>query len=181
MIELFYATKDILIQNDLPILIQFYINMVLWILIIIFCLILISFIIYLFYNSSKNPVNWSNLSFKNDEYNNSIFEDLSKNIRSDKKLKQYNQSIKELMQMMFFHKIESYKKISTEELMELKKNNPKKLYEIIKDDELYNWILNIQESKKGLEKKKKILNNINKQKYLKEINGILNKMEVWEK
>jgi len=65
--------------------------------------------------------------------------------------------------------------LSNEEILKLKEKDKNKLRDVIKDDEIVDWIYNIKK-KKG--KKDKM---DTKEKYLMDVNQILDKMEAWGK
>ena len=151
-------------------------SLIMWIVLVAVCLASIVFIIIMILKFSKNPDKWMDEKSPDDESYPGTMRELSDTIRSDKMLKEYSSSIKNAMQMMFFQKIENTKNITTEEIVDIKNNNSQQLYEIINDDELANWIVKVN---KGKSDKNKSVIRINKQKYVKEINSVLEKMEAW--
>lgn len=139
-----------------------------WISLIVFCIIFTTISIFFVYKFTKKPEKLVHKPDANKNKFDGILKDLSENLRNDKKLKQYDSSIKNTIIMMFFHKIEEKKEIKTDKLVEMKKNNSQELFKIIGDKDIFNFIQNFDEKK------------LNKQKYLKEISMILDKMEAWE-
>ena len=148
-----------------------------WLTLIISFFILSGIAIIFLFKYSKKPKKWIHNSFLKESYP-GVLRDLSDSIRSDKKLKQYKSSIDETILMMFFKKIEETKDIPTDKIIEMKKKDPHKLYEIIKDKDIINWMEKIEHKQ---EVKQSRFGKTKKQKYLKEINMILNKMEEWKK
>ena len=135
-----------------------------WTFFIVFFTVTVIIITILFYRKIKKPDKFVHKSYSDNDTFPGLLNDLSKNLKDDKNLREY----KSLITMMFFEKINEKEKISIDELVNLKKNNSKELFQIIGDEEIYNFIQNFNGNK------------LNKQKYLKEINQILDKMEAWD-
>lgn len=173
MIDLFpiyeigsYSNKIIIISNITDI-------AFIWMFFIFVCLIITVIVIFLLYKSSKTPEELVHNPFtKKDSYP-GLLNDLSNSIKSDKKLNQYKSSIRNSILMMFFQKIEDKRDITTDELLNMKKNKSNKLYDIIKDEDIVNWILKLDNKEKGK------LKRINKERYIEEINFMIDKMEEW--
>ena len=90
-------------------------------------------------------------------------------------------SMKEYIQIIFFEKIRTLYGITGKELFELKTKNPNKLYEIIKDKEIMDFIFNFESKEEKIKfgdyfKRDKI---DLREKYFRDINSVLEKMEVW--
>ena len=81
------------------------------------------------------------------------------------------------MQSIFFEKFRSIRGVSPEELMDLKTKDRTRLHQIIGDDEITDWILGIKKKKEGFLVKREKIGR--KEKYLMDINSILDKMEAW--
>jgi hypothetical protein len=135
---------------------------------------------FFLFKYSKKPKKWSHRSLIKEGLYNGVLRDLSESVKSDKKLNEYKSSIDQTILMMFFKKIEDEKDVSYNELVDMKKKNSSKLYEIIGDNDIINWMRSLEQDKEKTDKFGKI-KRINKQKYLKEINTILDKMEAWGK
>jgi len=146
-----------------------------WMFLIVAFIIFILIATILLFKYSKKPKNWTHSSLTEDSYT-GILRDLSDSIKSEKKLSQFCSSIDETLMMMFFKKIENLKDVPYDRLIDMRKNNSHQLYEIIKDGDIINWIEKIEK-----EEKTDKIKRINKQKYLKEIKIILDKMEAWGK
>lgn len=88
--------------------------------------------------------------------------------------------IKNRIQMLFFEKVRAVHGISAEELNEIKIKNQNKLQDLIKDQEITDWILNAKQKEK-----KTSINPFSsnreekKQNTLAELNRILDKLEAW--
>jgi hypothetical protein len=165
-----YTNTHTLLVNNLG-------NIFIWMALIISCIIISIIAIIFLIKYSKHPKKWSHNSLLKQSYP-GILNDLSDSIRSDKKFKQYKSEIDETILMMFFKKIEETKNIPTNELREMKKKDPHKLYEIIKDKDIISWMQKIENITRD---KQERFVKTKKQKYVKEINVILNKMEEWKK
>jgi len=88
--------------------------------------------------------------------------------------------LKNHVQLLFFEKIGANCGLSTVELTEIKTKNPNALRSLINDNEIADWILNV----KTKDEKKKFFRankEEQKQKYISDLNSILNKMDVWGK
>ena len=89
--------------------------------------------------------------------------------------------MKEYIEMIFFEKIRASHGITVRELFNLKEKNPNKLAEIIKDQNIVDFILNFQSK----EKKSKFGDFFKRdkielrEKYFMDINLVLERMEVW--
>jgi hypothetical protein len=151
-------------------------SLLIWISLVVACLALLVFIVLMLLKYSKNPDKWMHDVSPEEESYPGLMRELSDTIKSDKKLNEYSFSIKNTMQMMFFQKIENTKDISTNDLIDIKKNNSQQLYDVIKNDDLANWIVSLKDKKSDRTKR---LIKVNKQKYVKEINTVLEKMEAW--
>ena len=154
---------------------------VLWYFFLIFLVIIgiISGVLVFLY--SKSPENWEHTPIIDEYYAPGklrYFADSVKMMPID-----YSDAspMKEYIQIIFFEKIREIYGISTRELFELKTKNPKKLSEIIKDKEIVDFILNFQkkEEKTGFFDGFKQNKVDQRKKYFREINSILEKMEVW--
>lgn len=86
--------------------------------------------------------------------------------------------LKSHIQILFFEKVKAVHGITTEDLFNMKINEPKKLRNIIRNNEIADWILDVKpkDEKKDFFKTNK---EEKKQKYISKINSILDKMEVW--
>lgn len=139
-----------------------------WYIFIIFCILITIVLTTFLYRHSKKPEKLDHKSYLNKKNKPGILKDLSENIKNEKKLKQYRSSIKNTIVMMFYQKIGDKEQLTKEKILKIKGNDPEKFYQLINDKDIYNFIQNFDENK------------INKEKYLKEINVILDKMEAWE-
>ena len=91
-------------------------------------------------------------------------------------------TLKNLIQTSFFEKYRLIKGVSPEELMDFKKKDRIRLRQIIGDEEIADWILDVKKRgrKKEYDSSKKYRIG-KKEKYLMDINSILDKMEAWGK
>ncbi len=143
-------------------------NVLVWTSFVIFCIAATAIFTLLLYKLSNKPEEFDHRSSLKEKQIPGLLKDLSTNLRDEKKLKKYRSSIKNTIIVMFLQKIEEKEKLSREKIIDMKNNKPREFYQIIGDKEIYNFILNFDENK------------VNKEKYLKEINMILDKMEAWE-
>jgi len=149
-----------------------------WILFIIVFGTIGGFIFYFLYKHSKDPEEWRHKSIYSEKDDESTLKKFADSIRYRTIEYDYDTSLEEVVQMMFFKKIEAVKGVSAEELFEVKEKNPEALQSIIRDDLIYNWILKSEgkKIKNSFFSKKSITD---KEEYLKEINLILDRMEAW--
>ena len=130
---------------------------------------------------SKNPKDWEHIPTIDDYFAPGKLQYFAESMKMMPVDYSDTSSMKEYIQIIFFEKIRASHGISVRELFKLKEQNPNKLSEIIKDKEIIDFIYNFEkkEEKIGLFnyfKKDKI--NL-REKYFKDINLILEKMEVW--
>lgn len=143
-------------------------NVFIWTSFVIFCIAATVIVTLILYKFSNKPEEYDHASNLKEKQIPGLMRDLSTNLRDEKKLKKYRSSIKNTIIVMFLQKIQDKEKLSKEKLIEMKNNNPQEFYQMIGDKDINNFIQNFDENK------------INKEKYLKEINMILDKMEAWE-
>jgi len=126
---------------------------------------------------SKKPEEWKHESRIEGDYNSGRLKGLADSIKINPVDDSDNAPIKRLIQIIFFEKYRAIHGISPEELMNLKTKDKVRLRQIIGDEEIANWILNVNsENKNKFFKKGKISK---KERYLMDINSVLDKMEVW--
>ena len=149
-----------------------------WFLFVLIFTLLGIFVCYMLYKRSKDPDEWKHKNISSEGDDKSILKKFAESIRYQTIEYDYNTSLEEIIQTMFFKKIESAKGISAEELFEVKEKNPEALQGIIRDDLIYNWILEseINKVKTGFFNKKKIND---KEEYLRDIKLIIDRMEAW--
>jgi hypothetical protein len=122
--------------------------------------------LYLF---SKKPEDWKHESKTDGGYNSGRLKDLAESIRKNPINENSVATLKNLIQTSFFEKYRLIKGVSPEELMDFKTKDRVRLRQIIGDEEIADWILDVK--KRGRKK----------EKYLMDINSILDKMEAWGK
>ena len=130
---------------------------------------------------SKQPENWEHKPITDENYATGSLTHLAESIRSMSVDYSDHAPLKNHIEMMFFEKIRTTHGFSIGELVEMKNNDPNKLRALIKDKEISDWILNInskeKKSSQGFFDKDK---TSKKERYLMDINKVLDKMEVWE-
>jgi hypothetical protein len=149
-----------------------------WFLFVLIFIVTGIIIFYILYKRSKEPEEWKHINIYSNNFDKNTLKKLTESIRYQTVEYDYEASLGELIQMMFFKKIESNKGVSVEELYEVKNSNPQTLRSIINDDRIYNWIIKLdtEKSKNSIFNKKKIKD---KEEYLKDVNLILDRMEAW--
>ncbi len=178
MIYILMSSDFVIYKDNLTLFVDISSNIFIWISLIISCIILSVIAIILLFKNTKKPKKWIHEPFSKNKSFPGVLRDLSDSIRSEKKLYQYSSSIDKTLLMMFFKKIEDKKDISIDKLLEMKKEDPNKLYEVIKDEYIINWMENLENKNQD---KSGRFGKIKKQKYLKELSLILDKMEAWNK
>jgi hypothetical protein len=136
--------------------------------------IIISLILYLY---SKKPDDWKHESKIDGGYCPGRLKDLAESIKINPNDQTSDVSAKKLIQDIFFEKFRTLRGVSIDELMDLKTKDRVRLRQIVGDEEIADWILNIKKKKvNSLLKRNKIGK---KEKYLMEINSVLDKMGAW--
>ena len=129
---------------------------------------------------SKQPENWEHKPITDENYATGSLTHLAESIRSMSVDYSDRAPLKNHIEMMFFEKIRTIHGFSIGELVEMKNNDPNKLRALIKDKEISDWILKIKpkekKSSQGFFDKDK---TSKKERYLMDINKVLDKMEVW--
>ena len=87
--------------------------------------------------------------------------------------------LKTTVEKIFFEKIGQNQGLLTQELIELKKKNPNKLKKIINNEEITEWILNSKNKKIKPSEHPHGKKTSKKERYLMDINDVLDKMEAW--
>jgi hypothetical protein len=128
---------------------------------------------------SKQPEDWEHKPITDENYTTGSLTHLADSIRS---MSVDNTLLKNHIEMMFFEKIRTTHGFSIGELIEMKNKDPNKLRALIKDEEISDWILSINHKEKktsqGFFNKEKISK---KERYLMDINKVLDRMERWER
>jgi hypothetical protein len=136
------------------------------------------FVSYILYKRSKEPIEWKHNNSSSIKDDKNILKKFAESIRYQTLEYDYDTSLEEIIQTMFFKKIESVKGISAEELSEVKETNPEALRNLIKDDKIYYWILKSERNKvKTSFFNKKKINE--RDGYLEDIKLIIDRMEAW--
>jgi len=133
-------------------------------------------ILYLY---SKKPEDWKHESKIDGGYNTGRLKRLADSIKINPIDESSIAPVKRLIQTIFFEKFRSIRGVSPEELMDLKTKDKVRLRQIIGDDEIADWILDVKQKKENREyflKREKIGK---KERYLMDINSVLDKMEAW--
>ena len=133
-------------------------------------------ILYLF---SKKPDDWKHESLIDGQYYPGRLKGLAESMKINIIDNRYDAPIKRLIRTIFFEKFQSIRGISLDELMDLQAKDKVRLRQIIGDEEIADWIFNVKKNKE--DKKYTFLNRDSgkAEKYLMEINSILDKMEAW--
>jgi len=133
-------------------------------------------ILYLY---SKKPEDWKHESKIDGGYNTGKLKSLAESIKINPIDGSSIAPVKRLIQTIFFEKFRSIRGVSPEELMDLKTKDKVRLRQIIGDEEIADWILDVKQKKENREyffKREKIGK---KERYLMDINSVLDKMEAW--
>ena len=144
-------------------------DLVFWYVSIIVLLIVGIFFLFLLYVKSSQPEEWVHKSVTDDRfYTSGSLTDLVDSLKTMPVDYSGNSPLKMTIEKMFFDKIRTLYGFSYEELVEFKNIYPDKLRALINDDEISSWIFN--ENNMG-----------KKERYLAELNHIVDKMEQWKK
>lgn len=132
-------------------------------------------------NFSKKPDDWEHIPTMDGYYTGGRLNYFANSIKFAPVDYSDYSPLKDHIQMLFFEKVRAIHGISAEELKEIKIKDQNKLRNLIHDKEITDWILNAKkkEEKKGFFGSLKTNKDEKKQKYLTEINTILDKMEAW--
>ena len=134
-------------------------------------------ILYLY---SKKPEDWKHESKIDGGYNSGRLKSLAQSIKINPIDESSTAPAERLIQTIFFEKFRSIRGVSPAELMDLKTKDEVRLRQIIGDEEIADWILGIKKKKEnkkyGFLKREKIGK---KERYLMDINSVLDKMEAW--
>ena len=148
----------------------------LWYFSIILLIIVGVLLIILLFIRSKQPENWEHKPLTESGYMKGNLTNLAESIRSNSADYSNNSPMKNHIEMMFFEKIRTVHGFSIGEIVEMKHKYPNKLRAVINDDEISNWILDVE----GNSDQKLFRRNKNKKEmFLIELNNVLNKMETW--
>ena len=128
------------------------------------------------YLNSKKPEDWKHESIIDSGNYSGRLRDLAKSIKINSVDEDQRIHLKKLIQSIYFEKFRSIRGVSPEELMDLNTKDRVRLRQIIGDEEIADWVLGIKKKKSIFVKKEKIKK---KEKYLMDINSILDKMEAW--
>lgn len=130
---------------------------------------------------SRKPDDWEHNPAIDDTYSGGRL-DYFTNLLNSHQIESNDESpIKNRIQMLFFEKVRAVHGISADELINLKKKNQNEFRNLIKNQEITDWILNDKQKENN-----SFINNFRtnkeekKQDTLDEFNKILDKMEVWE-
>jgi len=134
-------------------------------------------ILYLY---SKKPEDWKHESKIDGGYHSGRLKSLAQSLKINPIDEGDYAPAKRLIQTIFFEKFRSIRGVSPVELMDLKTKDEVRLRQIIGDEEIADWILGITKKKEhkkfGFLKRDEIGK---KEKYLMDINSVLDKMEAW--
>lgn len=144
---------------------------------IIVCLVLI-FLIYIF---SNKPDDWEHVSILEEESGTGKLGYIADSVNIMEPDYTDTAPLKNHIQMLFFEKMNTIHHISINEIHDMKKNNPDKLAQIIKDPYITDFILNFEryDIKQSFWDRFEKKQTYYKNKYLKDLNKVLDKMEVW--
>ena len=131
------------------------------------------------YQYSKKPEDWKHKSKIDGQYLSGRLKGLAESIKINPIDESSNAQVKRLIQTIFFEKFRSVRGVSPEELMDLKTKDKVRLRQIIGDEDIADWILDVKQKKENKDfflKREKIGK---KERYLMDINSVLDKMEAW--
>jgi hypothetical protein len=153
----------------------------LWISILLIAIIVGILVFIFFYKYSKNPDEWGNKTLLDEGYLGEL-KDFTESLKSGLYEYKYNTTLEQTLQLMFFKKVEANKGIPLDQLIDIRNRSPHQLYQIIQNDEIVNWIYTSLKFGKDRIKKPNWFTKYDPlkiEKYLNEIDYILNKMEAW--
>ena len=133
-------------------------------------------ILYLY---SKKPEDWKHESKIDGGYNTGRLKNLADSIKINPIDESSTAPVKRLIQTIFFEKFRSIRDVSPMELMDLKTKDKVRLRQIIGDEEIADWILDVKQKKENREYFFKRAKIGKKERYLMDINSVLDKMEAW--
>jgi len=168
MINLF-LTCDAIFRNNVVLATDAFSGPVQWSLFLLFSIIGAAVAGALLFTYSKKPEDWKHESKIEGCYYPNRLGTLADTIKKTPVDYSDDAPIKKLVKTIFFEKIRSTRELSDEEISRLNENDKNKIRRIIKDEEIANWLFDTKRGKKD---------RINtKEKYLTDINSILDKME----
>jgi hypothetical protein len=166
---------DAILQNSLVLATNAFSGPVLWNMLLLFSIIGAIIAIIVLFGYSKKPDDWKHESKIEGYYSPGKLRNLAESIKVSPIDYGDDAPMRKLVQTVFFDKVRSNCGLSGEEILKLKEKDKNKLREVIKDDEIVDWIYNIKKKKGKKDKMDK------KEKYLMDVNQILDKMEAWGK
>ena len=131
------------------------------------------------YLCSKKPEDWKHESKIDGGYNSGRLKSLAQSIKINPVDEGDYAPAKRLIQTIFFEKFRSIHGVSPAELMDLKTKDEVRLRQIIGDEEIADWILDVKQKKESREYFFKRVKIGKKERYLMDINSVLDKMEAW--
>ena len=133
----------------------------------------------LLFSFSNQPKDWEHIPLTDNFFSGGRLNNITKIIKYSPDQGEY-WPIKNQIETLFFEKVCETHGITPEEIYVLKKRDPNKLRNIIKDKEISDWIFNVkQEEKKRLFDFLRTNKEEEKQKNISKISSILDKMEMW--
>ena len=129
----------------------------------------------LLYVFSSSPKNWQHTSILTQDVPDKRFTEISRLIQGSVSVP--SPHLKNMMKTMFLEKVRLAKGMSSHSMMFFRERDPEYLRKLIADDELYDWLFYDQppahmSKKKGKRKEKQ-------QRFYKEIEFMMKKMEAW--
>lgn len=130
---------------------------------------------------STKPENWEHESYKEDNFPPGRLDFYANNINFQASEHQDSLPLKNHIEMLFFEKLRSVHGLTQENIYDMKLRNPQALRNLIADDEISSFIFNdkVKSENKGFFNIFKLNKKEKKDKFLLEINKVLDKMEVW--
>jgi len=177
MIELVFIGKNILSHYFI---LNISLDAIFWNVFLLLFFIGVIFGSILLYFHSKNPMDWKHESLFEGHTTAGRLHDLAESMELNIIDAWFDAPIQRLLRSIFFDKFRSVKGVSLNELINLQTRDNARLRQIIGDAELAEWIVNGSAHKKGINYSFFQKDSIDKkEKNLKELNHILEKMETW--
>ena len=129
---------------------------------------------------SSKPNDWEHIPLIEEPFPGGRLKGVANTIDYSSNENEYS-PLKNQIEALFFEKVRATRGLSIEEIFEMRNKDPNRLKGLIRDKEISDWIFNVKqkEEKKGFFDFLRSDKEEKKQKYLSEINSILDKMEVW--
>ncbi len=153
----------------------------LWYLFILIFIIICFVLIFLIYIFSNKPDDWEHFSILEEESGTGKLGYIADSVKIMQPDYTDAAPLRNHIQMLFFEKMNTIHNLSINEIHDMKQKNPKKLAQLIKDPYITDFILNFEkyDIKQGFWDRFEKKQTYYKNKYLKDLNKVLDKMEAW--